>query len=263
VKKAEPKATKPVWEYGIIIRSKQGKNRMAPLYLLYAQAKDGSLSLLYAAKKQTMNKTPNYHIFDMRDAHPHIKLSKDSTRYMGKLRGDKTSTEYTLYSAGLAPREAGDGSSGTETRAELAAYRFAGGGGASSKRGLFKKEVKPRDLTVLQPVQAEDGVPGEWRTGRKDSTLLAQLKSSYVMPETETLVTKAPELVRGTYQLNFRGRVKAASVKNFQLCAKGDAKHAEVMQFGRVEDDRFVLDVQPSHISRMVAFGAALAHFDT
>jgi hypothetical protein len=37
----------------------------------------------------------------------------------------------------------------------------------------------------------------------------------------------------GAFVLNFGGRVKVASVKNFQLCERNDRDH--VMQFGRIE----------------------------
>lgn len=45
----------------------------------------------------------------------------------------------------------------------------------------------------------------------------------------------------GAFVLNFGGRVKVASVKNFQLCERDDQEH--VMQFGRIEGRHaFTLD---------------------
>lgn len=45
--------------------------------------------------------------------------------------------------------------------------------------------------------------------------------------------------------LNFRGRVKLASVKNFQLVRTEDAAEKVVMQFGKIDEDTFILDFNP------------------
>lgn len=46
----------------------------------------------------------------------------------------------------------------------------------------------------------------------------------------------------GAFVLNFGGRVKVASVKNFQLCENADQEH-HIMQFGRIEGrHNFTLD---------------------
>ena len=62
--------------------------------------------------------------------------------------------------------------------------------------------------------------------------------------------------------LNFRGRVKLASVKNFQLVREGDAEERVVMQFGKVDQDAFILDFNPTAMSAVQAFGMALSTFD-
>lgn len=46
--------------------------------------------------------------------------------------------------------------------------------------------------------------------------------------------------------LNFRGRVKLASVKNFQLVKDRDEDTRPVMQFGKVERNSFILDFNPT-----------------
>lgn len=75
------------------------------------------------------------------------------------------------------------------------------------------------------------------------------------------LVTKQPELVNGVYSLNFGGRVRVASVKNFQLTRATDERKEVILQFGKIGDDRFVLDYKPP-MSRLQAFAAALAHLN-
>jgi hypothetical protein len=72
--------------------------------------------------------------------------------------------------------------------------------------------------------------------------------------------------------LNFRGRVKLASVKNFQLVQDIDQTDSEliaegnegkvIMQFGKVEDDLFILDFNPTAVSAIQAFAIALSTFD-
>lgn len=46
--------------------------------------------------------------------------------------------------------------------------------------------------------------------------------------------------------LNFRGRVKQASVKNFQLVRGGDPAERVVLQFGKVERDTYICDFNPT-----------------
>jgi tubby-related protein 1 len=52
-----------------------------------------------------------------------------------------------------------------------------------------------------------------------------------------------------------------ASVKNFQLCTRDD-DGKQIMQFGRVGDDEFNLDVQWP-MSLLQAFSIALSSFDS
>ena len=64
----------------------------------------------------------------------------------------------------------------------------------------------------------------------------------------------------GGHMLNFRGRVQTASSKNFML--QETLEGAELMLFGKVNDNQFNLDMM-SHISPFVAFGIALSSFDS
>lgn len=62
--------------------------------------------------------------------------------------------------------------------------------------------------------------------------------------------------------LNFRGRVKMASVKNFQLTVGEDATEKVAMQFGKVDASTFILDFNPTKLSAFQAFAVALTTFD-
>eukprot|EP00891_Asterochloris_glomerata_P009397 jgi/Astpho2/9397/e_gw1.00145.138.1_t len=63
--------------------------------------------------------------------------------------------------------------------------------------------------------------------------------------------------------LNFRGRVKLASVKNFQLVQTQGASETVIMQFGKVEGDTFVLDYFSHRITALQAFAISLTTFES
>ena len=70
----------------------------------------------------------------------------------------------------------------------------------------------------------------------------------------------------GSYAYDFKGRVKEASVKNFQLVpqarqGKGEVANDFVLQFGKRNKDDFILDLQYP-LSIFQGFGLALAAFD-
>merc|ERR1712094_103731 len=53
--------------------------------------------------------------------------------------------------------------------------------------------------------------------------------------------------------LDFGGRVKCASVKNFQLVSRDDPEEI-ILQFGKVEPDVFTMDFRPRLLSAQQAF---------
>ncbi|KAI3428445.1 hypothetical protein D9Q98_007272 [Chlorella vulgaris] len=79
------------------------------------------------------------------------------------------------------------------------------------------------------------------------------------------LQNKAPHWNEGLrcWCLNFRGRVKLASVKNFQLVRGNDPAERVVMQFGKAEQDAFILDFNPTVLTALTAFGLVLSTFDS
>eukprot|EP00803_Ostreobium_quekettii_P008915 evm.model.scf_1818.2 EVM.evm.TU.scf_1818.2 scf_1818:21386-28548(+) len=62
--------------------------------------------------------------------------------------------------------------------------------------------------------------------------------------------------------LNFKGRVKLASVKNFQLMRSNDTTGRIVMQFGKFDMDTFIMDYNPEIITGVQAFAVALTSFE-
>lgn len=75
-----------------------------------------------------------------------------------------------------------------------------------------------------------------------------------------SLQSKDPVFEKGNYRLNFHGRVKLPSVKNYQLVPP-DAIDDIWTQFGKVSDDEFHLDFK-APITPMVAFAVAVSQFD-
>ncbi len=75
-----------------------------------------------------------------------------------------------------------------------------------------------------------------------------------------TRMTEANESVETqSFVLNFHGRVSLASVKNFQIVADDDLDHV-AMQFGRVSQDEFSLDVRYP-LAPLQALGVAMTAF--
>lgn len=62
--------------------------------------------------------------------------------------------------------------------------------------------------------------------------------------------------------LDFGGRVKCASVKNFQLVSKDDPEEI-ILQFGKVDCDVFTMDFKPKLLSAQQAFMICLSTFDS
>ncbi|KAI9227333.1 MAG: tubby C-terminal-like domain-containing protein [Piptocephalis tieghemiana] len=89
---------------------------------------------------------------------------------------------------------------------------------------------------------------GSYIHGDNDGSLILHNKSPQWSEETQS------------YVLNFHGRVMLASVKNFQVVHEHDLDYI-IMQFGRVTDSAFTMDVQYP-FSLLEAFGIALTSFD-
>lgn len=84
------------------------------------------------------------------------------------------------------------------------------------------------------------------------------------------LVNKPPQFENGCYRLHFNGRVREASVKNFQMIRREEAGTTRsrslsyydeiTLQFGKVGKDRFHCDFR-APLSPFQAFATALAQF--
>jgi tubby-related protein 1 len=105
-------------------------------------------------------------------------------------------------------------------------------------------------LKVWQPMKKDD-----------ESTATCLKKETSSIDKLVLLENKSPSWSNDVkaYLLNFNGQVTMASVKNFQLCTH-DGK--QIMQFGRVGNYKFNLDMQWP-MSLFLAFSVALSSFDS
>ena len=84
------------------------------------------------------------------------------------------------------------------------------------------------------------------------------------------LANKLPQFTRGSYRLNFGGRVRTASIKNFQLCST-DSVHLNtsldskipndvILQMGKYSKDKFHVDFKYP-MTAFQALGVCLSQF--
>ncbi|KAL4428496.1 hypothetical protein ABPG75_002585 [Micractinium tetrahymenae] len=189
------------------------------------------------------------------------------------------------------PSEAGQLQAGQLSRAGSLVGRMpATPGGSSAASPAASPESSPPPAAAVGPAasDAEAGPTGStggaaaaaapaggrldrWVGGlRRRRQLSALLRQQKTVPTGESLQSvvlqnKAPHWNEGLrcWCLNFRGRVKLASVKNFQLVRADDETERVVMQFGKAEQDAFILDFNPTVLTAFQAFAIVLSTFDS
>jgi hypothetical protein len=254
----------------LIVREKGGLMKKTAYYMHIQNQKDEPVQLVLAAQKNTKGKTPNYHIYDMTHRAYGKEFSKKNGNYIGKLRTNFGGSFCTLYD---------------KTEVEHCSVVFSKEHQGISSR--IKQDTDPRVMRVLLPRVDEDGI---MRVSLQDQTMKEKLvthldidKDGYIHPpqhrigsstpedQYQILGNKQPSFVRGSYRLNFGGRVLLPSVKNFQLCDVDEVKsHVDVevtslddilLQFGKVKDNEFHLDFKQT-LTPFQAFGILLAQFN-
>eukprot|EP00667_Euglena_gracilis_P012900 EG_transcript_13271 len=206
---------------------------------------DSDLFLLSSVKRKH-NKTSNYLISLDKDD-----LNRDSGHFYGKLRSNFVGTEFTVFDKGEKPNKDGD-VQGLAPRQEIAAVIY--------ERNILGTKG-PRKMGVLIPYVDENGRRTIWKPEKEEDGLIGRFKKGSTQG---MLIMKNKEPSWNdqlrAYVLNFGGRVTMASVKNFQLVDQ-DHPNKVLMQFGKVDADRFTLDFQYP-VSGLQAFGIALSAFD-
>jgi hypothetical protein len=148
------------------------------------------------------------------------------------------------------------------------------------KSGVGVRDHEEKSSTSLEVRDTIDD-DGEESAGGVETTLLKlkykarmrgimqprRMEIDTLSSEADILQNKPPHWneALNCWCLNFRGRVKLASVKNFQLVQQSAGLGVDdpvVMQFGKIDDDVFVLDFNPTILSPAQAFSVALSTFN-
>jgi len=155
---------------------------------------------------------------------------------MGKLKGNWSGASYEIYDSGVNPERGGGGAPRQELGVVFYEYDRMG-------PGKMKLAV-PRPEATNRFSGGKNGIVnilGEMAD--VDKLVMADMpeglqKTLYVCQN------KRPrwDAEQKGHVLNFKGRVTASSVKNFQLQCEGASGENTMLQFGRVNKNVFTLD---------------------
>ena len=205
--------------------------------------------ILYAVRSK-LSRTSNILFYDMTRGEGVANLSTKSSNFIAKLKSvNLARSEYTLVTSG-------------SDREELAGFVYD----HENMLDPSEEYTRPRKLFVLLPTLDNNGSPKITDLNGEDlgpslnnflrsNDQLKSINSRNIL----TLCSKEPSLINDSYRLNFNGRVKVPSVKNFQLICRGD-ENTVIMQFGKVGTDKFHLDFK-APLNATQAFAIALSQF--
>lgn len=281
-----------------IERNRSGTNALFPLYKLYADHEDGTGRFVMAARKTHSSTTPHY-LFSTSTGDLYKPRVARGRNYLGKLRGNSSTSNYVLYDAGDRPPMPHK-SSARPHRCELAAIAF------SPKRG--RRNSNPRHIEVgipqvrwrlrtgsesdsqdkasvdiIQPDCDQDGLEhmltliqgqGAQNVLYADRVSVAHLRETRYDPISSCLV-------------DFKTRASIASSKNFQLVKSppleqhmrstyfkpgGEGANLDpgldpnqqpvLLQMGKVGRNCYNMDYR-APFSMFQAFAICVARFDT
>jgi tubby-related protein 1 len=228
----------------LLVRRRGPTNYFSPLYELYLQGPTPRENVkLLVAQRKMGSKVANYHIFDISKGMVSSKLSKKSGNYIGKLKASPVGPHFTIL-----------GKSERNEKLEMGMIEFQP---HNIIKSLLSKAVPRQVNIILPPIKDDRPLPN--RIASSSSRTIQQRSEE----NDKTLLrfhNKLPEDDHGIFRLNFKGRVKTPSVKNFQL-THIDSSEEVVLQFGKVNSDSFHLDFQ-GPFTPLQAFAVALAQFN-
>jgi len=248
-----------------VVRVREGlSGKFFPTYHLCVRNGPGAdETILLAAQKQTGKVSlSSYYLITL---DPRC-FQKGASTYVAKLRANWAGTEYTLFSDGDNPKKTkrlrGSEQSlfdpSAAIREEMLAIKFSKPGNA------------PRRMVCIIP----GPLPGnayerQMFRSKPYSNLINYANGKETATEGEGInflkfTNKIPvwDPRRQTFTINFYGRVRLPSSKNFQLVESEGEDAPPVVQFGRWYDDVFHLDgMWPFSVVQM--FALALSTFDT
>ncbi|XP_075394053.1 tubby-related protein 2 isoform X2 [Tenrec ecaudatus] len=231
-----------------ISRNKTGVNKgMFPFYYLYLEADDGRKHFLLAGRKRRRSKTSNYLI-----SMDPVDLSRGGHNFVGKVRSNILGTKFIIFNKGINPDRKSFVQDTAQIREELGAVCYEtnilGFRGPRKMTVIIPGLDTENQRMTVQPRNVQESLPNRLQRGDREGLIL--------------LPNKAPSWSeeKGTYVLNFHGRVNRASVKNFQIVHPDDSNYL-VLQFGRVATDLFTMDFS-FPLCPLQAFGICLSSFD-
>lgn len=174
-------------------------------------------------------------------------MDKNSPAYLGKLRGNAAGSEYQLFDCGAQPNNNTNRSKWRVTMAYI--------------------EYQSNFLGMKGPRKFVASVPNPGKSADFDMFKLSEEQSlmSFKPPIVVRFRNKQPrwnEKLK-SYALNFGGRVKEASIKNFILIddryEEGKEDEADnIITFGKMDENTFSLEFRHP-LSLYQAFGIALS----
>ena len=184
----------------------------------------------------------------------------------GKVRGDHIGSQYIFTDHGVAP---GASSLPSMLRKELGLTRFKFDRGGPSQIDAWIPTVNASGSSAVtwQPTDPITGtIEATVDASASSSSSSSSSRDSVSQPRTDRLMklyNKKPkwDATHGGHVLNFHGRVTESSVKNFQLCLSETDEDNIVLQFGRVGNHRFSMDVKYP-LSIFQAFSMCIACMD-
>lgn len=225
-----------------IVRDKSSVGKkLLPVYHQKLSAED---TYLMTAKKRGFNKTSNYVI----SSSPK-EFDKKSPFCVGKLRSNFFGTEFNAYSKGKNPTKCKDANQWRSHFATIKYEKNFFGLKGPRKMHIYVPGVNADgDVVNIIPSNKKDSIYARWKKGQREGLGM--------------LINKPPVWSEDyqAFVLNFYGRVKVASVKNFQLIDESKPEHI-FLQFGKVSDHFFTCDFQYP-ITPAQAFMICLSSFD-
>ncbi|KAL6478373.1 hypothetical protein MHYP_G00142080 [Metynnis hypsauchen] len=215
-------------------RERTDKN--STTYRMFQELEDGEKLLLVARR---MKNKPYVITVDESD---------EAENAVWTLRSHRYNTEYTLYDGDMNPSRSCGALQKESSAQVLLAVSYA------AKLGF----IKTHKMTAVIPSLDRKSQ----RVGFVEGSTLKEIKDNNQGANMIELETKMPEWnkKKRAYMMDFNGRVKLGSVKNFQLVCPASPDQI-ILQFGREDEDRFVLDYS-FPLCALQAFAIGLSCFD-
>jgi tubby-related protein 1 len=185
-------------------------------------------------------------------------LAKDSKFVVGKLKGNWSGASYTVYDSGMDVTKASHQATAPRTELGMVFFEYDRMGPGRMKIAL------PNPDSDSPFVASEAGIAKSLGSLADVDKLDAPALPDSLSTKLLVCENKRPrwDAEQKGHVLNFRGRVTASSVKNFQLSCASTSGDATIMQFGRVNKNVFTLDYAYP-MNAVQAFAVCISSMDS